>query len=206
MRKQKKSIVTGALFIAITLILFLPGVSFAGSLEPSDPPGPTMKTLDEVLPAWSQKLRADDGDPDGCNSSRFKCVLDNQAVLDKETGLVWEKSPYNYLGDWWEAQWQCRAAGPVNHGGRRGWRLPTFDEFESLYEICPGNDIRLPCGHPFINVNVSSFYWTATNWIFDSNQAYARSPRIGPGPFEKTWTYGYNWCVRGGFGVNYEGY
>ena len=37
--------------------------------------------------AWSQKLPA---------SARFQLVLDNAAVLDKETGLVWEKSPgYN---------------------------------------------------------------------------------------------------------------
>ncbi len=200
--------------MAVAFLVLLPCLSIAGSLEPTpdaiDPSGnpvPTMKTLDEVLPAWSQKLRADDGDTDGCNSSRFKCVLDNQAVLDKETGLVWERSPYNYLGDWWEAQWQCRAAGPVNHGWRRGWRLPTYDEFESLYDYCPETpDMHLPCGHPFINVNVYSRYWTATNWIFDSNEAYSVSPYSGTHSVEKTNIYGYNWCVRGGFGVNYEGY
>ncbi|NUO08680.1 MAG: hypothetical protein HUU08_08390 [Candidatus Brocadia sp.] len=34
--------------------------------------------------AWSQKLEA---------SKRFAVVLDDEAVLDKETGLVWKKSP-----------------------------------------------------------------------------------------------------------------
>ena len=201
-------------FMAVAVALLLPCFSTAGSIEPtpdavdtSGNPVPTMKTLDEVLPAWSQRLRADDGGPDGCNSSRFKCVLNGEAVLDKETGLVWEREPYNGEGDWWGAHWRCRSAGPLNHGGRRGWRLPTIDEFESLWEYCPSAETRhLPCGHPFINVNAYASYWTATSFIFDSNKAYTSSPYYGMDVPEKTWTHGYNWCVRGGFGVNYEGY
>src|SRR5215470_9380827 len=37
-----------------------------------------------IPPAWSQKLPA---------AQRFEVVLDGAAVLDHETGLVWEKSP-----------------------------------------------------------------------------------------------------------------
>lgn len=34
-----------------------------------------IQRLDEVLPTWSQALDSTDGEPDGCSSSRFKCVL-----------------------------------------------------------------------------------------------------------------------------------
>src|SRR5688500_8122634 len=46
-----------------------------GSQGPQGEPGPT-------APGWDTTLPADDGGADGCNSSRFTCVLDDMAVRD----------------------------------------------------------------------------------------------------------------------------
>ncbi len=187
---RKKSILV--LTIIMVIALALPALSIAGSLEPTDPPGPTMKTLDQIPPTWSQKLQCD---ATACPG--FELVMDGAAVLDKETGLVWERSPRNYPGDWWVAQWQCRNSWT---GGRSGWRLPTFDELMSLYEHCDNWPHFLPCGHPFINLNYC--YWSTTNWPFDSNMAYFFCPGNGIDRASKTEEVLANWCVRGGFGVD----
>ena len=201
MKVRGKIILAGVIIMAFCL---LPCLSMAGSLEPTpdavDPSGnpvPTMRTLNEIPPAWSQKLRADDGDADGCNSSRFKCVLDGTAVLDKETGLVWERQPGTYAEPWLNGQWHCWTH---TIGGRKGWRLPTLQELESLYEYCHSeNTHALPCGHPFIDAQFT--YWSATTSFVYSDNAHYFSTFGGGG-----YTYKGNelgiWCVRGGYGIN----
>ena len=189
MSKQKKSILVITIFIVIALALLLPCLSIAGSLEPSEPPGPTMKTLDEVLPAWSQKLPV---------SERFVLVLDDYAVLDKETGLVWEKYPMNMYGDWYSMKFWCIHS---HTGGRDGWRLPTIYELSSLSEYCDGEPHWLPCGHPFLNLQDD--YWSATTDSVDPSQAWHFLPGGSSGHDPKT-VQKNNWCVRGGFGVSYE--
>ena len=74
-------------------------------------------------PAWDRKLPA---------SSRFYVLTNwnNEAVLDKETGLVWERSPAQ-TGSWTAARSLCAA---LTTGNRRGWRLPSFHELPSLIQ------------------------------------------------------------------------
>ena len=138
MIKQKKSVLILIIVAAcIALAVSLPKVINAGSLEPTAPPGPTMKTLDEIPPTWSQKLDSTDGDEFGCGSSRFECVLDYTAVLDKETGLVWARDA-NIFGqlEWYEALVISR-----NYilSDRKGFRLPTVEELASLLDLSESN-------------------------------------------------------------------
>jgi hypothetical protein len=146
--------------VVLAVLVFAPPV-LAGDLNPPGPPAPMMKSLDQVMPTWDQKLPANDGPlvngvPDPCNSSRFKCVLDNQAALDRETGLVWEKSPGPGLSAWPDSLYAC-----ANKflGGRYGWRLPTIEELASLLD--PFAFPALPSGHPFTNIQ-NNPYWSAT--------------------------------------------
>ncbi len=83
--------------------------------------------------------------------------FNNDAVLDRTTGLVWEKSPPTAIMTWNEARTFCvgRAVG-----GQKGWRLPSPIELRSLVGPIRGlSQPRLPPNHPFLNVQATS-YWS----------------------------------------------
>jgi hypothetical protein len=162
-------------------------------------PGPYYAT-----PSWDQKL--------DCTTlatcPRF-IVLSNwggAAVLDRETGLVWEKSPSTSTFAWYDAQYHCNTLAV---GNRKGWRLPTIQELASLMDPSvhypPGPS--LPAGHPFSNVQVqeSNCYWSATTGIgFGGDHAsgawVVAISHGGMAPNDKSFDF-FVWCVRGGQGV-----
>lgn len=184
--------------------------AMAGDLEPNAPPGPTMKSLNEIPPTWSQRLAADNGSTNpltlGCGSSRFECIWWEgspislpSAVLDRETGLVWERSP-EYPDEPWDlAVSLCHV---LEKGDRLGWRLPTVEELASLIDPTQSAP-ALPDGHPFLNIHSGSqeTYWTQTihagatgSWWFASfEDAELNVSSSG---------LRYVWCVRGGHGSN----
>ncbi|MDT7041194.1 DUF1566 domain-containing protein [Candidatus Nitronereus thalassa] len=169
-------------------ITFSPENSHGGSLEPPAPPAPTMKTLEQTTGAWDQILPADDtGDP--CNSSRFTCVMNGEAVRDNETGLVWERSPDLSTSGWLHQKLQC--PNRIT-GNRRGWRLPTVHELASLMT----GSVLLPSGHPFNNIFSDRIYWTSTTRADDTARAWAVFGNQ-VGTHLKT-SFGLIWCVRGG--------
>ncbi len=147
------------------------------------------RKLDRIPPAWSQKLPA---------SQRFQLVLDDQAVLDKETGLVWERSPSTTLMSWSDAIYHCYN---MNVDGRKGWRLPTVEELASLVDPTQPAP-TLPAGHPFTNVR-SSFYWSATTLAGGTSSAWGVSFYGGLANGSAKSDASYVWCVRGG---HYDAY
>lgn len=153
------------------------------------------------VPAWDQLLTA---------RARFVLVLPvqtfgPQAVLDRETGLVWQRVPAEpRIFEWANARNFCRTE---NTGGRMGWRLPTVEELSSLLDLSPGpSDPGLPPGHPFDLRNASPFFWSSSVDDFDPTRAYAvtvigETAELVPGVrvFPKDFRLRV-WCVRGGQG------
>ena len=143
-----------------------------------------------ATPSWDQTLPV---------ATRF-IVLSNMgsaAVLDRETGLVWERSPDGTPHKWQAAQFICNER---KVGNRMGWRLPTLQELASLVDPSAASP-ALPAGHPFTGVQFA-FYWSATTFAanaLDAWDVYFGDGRVGT--FAKV-TQEHVWCVRGGQGVD----
>ena len=161
MKKQKKSILVLAM-ILFTILFFL-SVNVLGG-ESYIPPAPDK----------NKTLPANDGGPDGCNSSRFKCVMGGEGVLDKQTGLTWAKNTdiANKAMPWQEAVKFCQ---DLEIGNRKGWRLPTKEEMITILDTSR-SDSSLPDGHPFENVKGrTTFYWSCTTDYDDNTRAWVVS-------------------------------
>jgi hypothetical protein len=187
---------------AVFALLFaasMSGIVQGGALDPPGAPAPTMKSLDDVPPAWNQQLSA----VGGCSSPRFDCVLNDTAVLDRETGLVWERDPAATTANWTTSIEACQdlllgfGVGNV----RYGQRLPSTEEFQSLFDLSTD---ALPDGHPFtvVAVDISPQYWTSTTVAGTATSAWVVQP-LAPGATSgDKRTALRHWCVRGGAGLD----
>ncbi len=174
-----------------------PGVTSAASPTSQE----ISDKLDQILAAiggmqegnhtlrWDQNLPA---------AQRFLILtaFNRDAVLDKETGLVWERWPETAIIQWSGAIFDCI---DKTVGGRKGWRLPSVHELQSLVDpsvAAPGP--TLPPGHPFLNVQ-SVHYWSASTRAEFSTGAWTVFFGRGTvGSSDKTTDHNRAWCVRGG--------
>jgi hypothetical protein len=162
--------------------------------EPSAAPGSTGHTLDEVyhkaIPTQVEKTGQTgcwdtSGNPISCAgtgqdgdlekgiawpSPRF---VDNGdgTVTDNLTGLIWLKNA-NCFGPktWATALSGCNGLASGSCGLSGGsvagdWRLPNMKELQSL------NNLSLPNGHPFTNVDIGG-YWSSTTHAFNTSEAW----------------------------------
>ena len=143
-----------------------------------------------TIPSWTQTLSA---------GTRFIVLInmDSDAVLDKETGLVWQQSPSTGPLSWFFAQLQCNNLAV---GNRKGWRMPTVQELASLVDPTQSNP-ALPAGHPFSNVQ-SSLYWSAATSVADASVAWVVDFGNGDVKLDNKSLFNGFWCVRGGQGVD----
>ncbi|MBW1743889.1 MAG: DUF1566 domain-containing protein [Deltaproteobacteria bacterium] len=155
MKGQRKAM----LILAIVVAFMVAGLSHAGDLDQTAAPTPTMKTLDEIYngvdkipPAWSQKLPA---------AERFVDVFGGEAVLDKETGLVWTKDA-DLFGTLSLPNARFDAL-KLEIADRKGWRLPSVDELTSLLDMSQsGSPKVLPGIFNNVQYNDDKVYWTGT--------------------------------------------
>ena len=182
--------------LRLFLLIFLVAITFTtySAEAQTVAPGPYY-----AMPSWDQTIPCVSAD----NCPRFIVLSNwnNEAVLDRETGLVWERSPSTQTSVWQlgalqNASYACLTKAV---GNRLGWRLPTVQELASLVDPT-NNSPALPTGHPFSNVQ-GSYYWSATVALTDPDGAW--TVRFDNGNLTQYIkdAANYVWCVRGGQGV-----
>jgi hypothetical protein len=141
------------------------------------------------LRSWDQKFNS------AANRFVVLTAFDDEAVLDKETQLVWQRTPYSSLSAVWPAAHHICDRAAI--GGRFGWRLPSIHELVSLLESRNGV-YKLQDGHPFLDVS-ASMYWSSTPYPTSINIAEV----LGFGASQPVGLQGSGsstpriWCVRG---------
>jgi hypothetical protein len=185
--------------------------------EPVAGPGPTGRTLDEVM-GLAMKV----GNPDPPCFDNINRYVDcgNGTVHDTVTNLIWLKDA-NCFGQLDYAAANNAAAGledgecGFTDGSSPGdWRLPTIEEWDSTVARaftlgCTGasapsltNILGTACfsvgPQPFTNVQ-STYYWSSTAYENLENRAWLMDLSSGTHPYTlRTYMGSYVWPVRSG--------
>jgi len=144
-------------------------------------------------PSWDKKIEG---------KGRFKVLkaFDDEAVLDKETGLVWQQATNDTTVSWRNAMRFCQQEVT---GERGGWRLPRYEELATLINPVNGD---LPAAHPFDVPE--DIYWVATTVAGNDGAISTLTPVLDTidGAFTVTAKDGSVplrvWCVRGGASID----
>jgi hypothetical protein len=185
MIRRKPSIIVAAL--VLTAGAFAVPVGAQSSRDRLEQIFSLLMSFGDVSTSWSRALPAAD---------RFVVLADfnNEAVLDRNTGLVWQRTP-DPAGGWLpSASYHCLDA---NTGGQKGWRLPNITELTSLVDPSVTTEPTLPDGHPF-NFGRHVFFWSGSIVQGFSDNFWGVNFRLGIiDDAEMALNLGYL-CVRGG--------
>lgn len=168
-------------------VIFTSAVAFCVGLADMGQARSTSDLSSPYLVSWNRTLPTE---------TRFIVLanFNSEAVLDQDTGLLWERSPATARTDWKAARSYCLNKAI---GGQRGWRLPSIVELTSLLDpSVQDSDAMLPVGHPFLN-NPSGFYWSSST---DGEFSKAWHLHLSNGHVHMTSKASAFkvWCVRGG--------
>jgi hypothetical protein len=165
--------------------------------NPGNPFQAILDKLDQVLARLSgsggnHTLQWDTNNPSG---TRFTPAFPG-AVLDNNTGLVWEQATDGTATHtWYGANTYCLNKKVPATGGTKGWRLPSVVELASV------QDPSLAA--PFVPATVfsgvqSAFYWSASsNAVNPSFAWYVFFFNGFVNHNGKTSILFHAWCVRG---------
>jgi hypothetical protein len=174
----------GVMMVSLGLVLM------AGSARAVPPDKGSATDLSGVTQNWDKNLPS---------ASRFTVLtaFNSQAVLDRETGLVWEQSPAVTTETWFSARGACAIK---NVGGRIGWRLPSLPELSSLVDpsVAPPGP-TLPVGHPFSNVQMDT-YWSGSTLLGTNAWEVSFFDGLVRSPLQTSLRRA--WCVRGGMNTD----
>lgn len=164
----------------------------------SNPFKQILQKLDQILTKLNSgsgernhTLRWDTNNP---SASRFVVLaaFNNAAVLDKNTGLVWEQAPDGTDARTWAVATSYCANKTV--GGTVGWRLPSVIELKSI------QDPTLPA--PYVPATVftgvpSRFHWSASASVDSPGLAWIVGFSDGIVGRDGKAGSQFVWCVRG---------
>jgi len=127
-------------------------------------------------------------------ADRFDVLADfnSEAVLDRNTGLVWQLAPSTQRFEWVDSRSACINSAS---GGRRGWRLPSIVELTTLQE--PGSP-AVPPNAPFVlpdDPAVPRIFWSATSDAADLTNAWVASFEVALSFSDEKSRSHYAWCV-----------
>jgi hypothetical protein len=193
--RHSRILLSVVITISLSAVLFMPGLTGAGDMEPPGSPGPTMHSLDEIYnkldmnytnyPARVEKTgqrtsyaTGDDGDLQKGVSWPDPRFTDNGngTVTDNMTGLIWLKDANRFgTKSWATALSECNTLADdgvdLTDGSSAGdWRLPNVKELISLIDYDRYNP-PLPSGHPFINVQ-GDWYGSSTTYAGDTTASW----------------------------------
>ncbi len=117
----------------------------------------------------------------------------NGTVSDTTTSLVWDQCPYGlsgaacatgtvFVGGWPSALAAAVAANNANHRGFSGWRVPNFNELESIVKIDSYTDLEPTIDASAFPGTPAEDFWTSTTgapgtptgaWVVSFVQGYA---------------------------------